>query len=413
MKILWLCNIILPQVSAELGIPSAVSGGWLSLISEKLSEHENTELCVCFPGGSLGDRDFSSGKLLCRAFSGSSLKERFRKIVKDYDPDVIHIFGTELSHTLVMLQVCRDRGLLDKTLVTIQGFAAKCAEAYYADLPGRVVRAYSLRDFLRGNSIKNQRDDFADRGEDETAALKIARNVSGRTAWDEEYVRSLNPDVNYYRCNETLRSPFYEKKWELGNCERHSIFVAQSNYPLKGFHLALKAMTDIVAEYPDAILYTTGQNPLKVGFAQALRQTYYQKYIGKLIKKYKLENNVAFLGRLNAEEMRDRLLRTNVFVCCSSVENSPNSLCEAMILGVPCVSSAVGGISSLAEDKKECLFYKWNRPDKLAAHVKKLFLNEYLAQKLSAAARERAQKTHDPDTNLSTLLSIYNDLEKK
>ena len=60
-----------------------------------------------------------------------------------------------------------------------------------------------------------------------------------------------------------------------------------------------------------------------------------------------LEDKVSFLGPLNAEQMKAEYLRSNVFLCPSSIENSPNSLGEAQMLGVPCVASYVGGIPIL------------------------------------------------------------------
>ena len=58
-----------------------------------------------------------------------------------------------------------------------------------------------------------------------------------------------------------------------------------------------------------------------------------------------MEDKIEFLGRLSAEGMKQAYLDANVFVMPSTIENSPNSLGEAMLLGVPCVAADVGGVA--------------------------------------------------------------------
>lgn len=39
----------------------------------------------------------------------------------------------------------------------------------------------------------------------------------------------------------------------------------------------------------------------------------------------------------------------------SHIENSPNNLCEAMILGMPCIATDAGGTSTLLSNMKDGL----------------------------------------------------------
>ena len=108
--------------------------------------------------------------------------------------------------------------------------------------------------------------------------------------------------------------------------------------------------------------------------------------------------------------MKQAYLSANVFVLPSTIENSPNSLGEAMLLGVPCAASLVGGVSNLLADGKEGLVYQSTAPYMLAYYVNQVFAMGDQAETLGAAAREHALKTHDPEKNLRDLLDIYRKL---
>ena len=136
----------------------------------------------------------------------------------------------------------------------------------------------------------------------------------------------------------------------------------------------------------------------------------YGKYLVELIKQYGLENNVSFLGFLNAEQMREQYLLANVFVSASSIENSPNSLGEAMILGTPCISSRVGGVHSIFSEGVDGIMYPYDEPYMLAAYIEKIFDDDVLAEEFSKASIIHANQTHNKEKNYQELMNIYNEI---
>ena len=108
--------------------------------------------------------------------------------------------------------------------------------------------------------------------------------------------------------------------------------------------------------------------------------------------------------------MKENYLSANVFVLPSTIENSPNSLGEAMLLGVPCVASDVGGVKNLMTHDREGFIYQSTAPYMLAHYICRVFRMENQAQTLGAAAQTHARKTHDPDANLQALLEIYQNI---
>lgn len=412
MKVLWITNVALPDVCKDLNVRVSPFGGWLT---GYLNEILNNVTCLVsvFPFGKTVKG--SSGNITYYGFKSKGNKKEllnyFADIIDKEKPDVIHIFGTEYTHSNLMVKASKKLSMLQNTVVSIQGLVSLCAKHYFAFLPRRVINGFTLKEILKRNNIKNSALKFKKQGVSEVETLKEVKNVIGRTDWDEACVKQINPNVNFFFCNESLRSGFYDKEWSLENCEKHSVFVSQSSYPLKGFHLMLEGFKEIVKKYPDAKLYTTGKNPLTLKGKDKLKQSFYSKYLGKLIKKYKLENNVEFLGFLSGEKMAERFLKSNVFVSPSSIENSPNSVGEAMILGVPTVSSDVGGVKNMLTHGQEGFIYPADEPYMLEYYVSKIFEDSDLAYKFSKNAKEHAEHTHNRSLNGKTLMEIYNKIQ--
>ena len=412
MKLLWLCNLVPGRVRQAMGGSASGCGLWVDSVLDGLMALDGMEVRVLCPGdGRGGDVNescsygtFSEGLPYVYL---PALEKQFREELEHYRPDVIHIWGTEYGHTLAMVNAAEQAGRLDSLVVSIQGLCSVLAGHYLEGVPERVQRGCSFRDFVRRDNLKHQQEKFARRGALEQEALRKVRHVIGRTDWDFACTRQLNPDVRYHFCNETLRKPFYEGQWRYDRCQKHRIFASSFLYPLKGFHYLLQAMGQIVKTYPDVTLAVPGESFFT---ASRLRRTNYQKYLADLARQNGLEDRIQFLGALSAEEMKQAYLSANVFVLPSTVENSPNSLGEAMLLGVPCVASLVGGVANLLTAGEEGFVYQSTAPYMLAHYVNQVFAMETGAAALGTAARVHARKTHDPEKNLGDLLEIYQKL---
>ena len=105
--------------------------------------------------------------------------------------------------------------------------------------------------------------------------------------------------------------------------------------------------------------------------------------------------------------MVEQYLKANVFVLPSSIENSPNSLGEAMILGMPCVASCVGGVQDMIIDKKDGFLYPFDEYYMLAHYVCEIFSNQDMAVALGENARKSAHKRFEPRTVVRTTLDVY------
>ncbi|QRN85475.1 glycosyltransferase family 4 protein [Clostridia bacterium] len=418
MKILWLTNIPLPEASLLLNEIPSPFGGWLINASRDLSDQNDIELSIAFPRNDNNDLQILKGKKInyysfpkvdnedTPSLEGSL---RLKMILDKVKPSIVHIFGTEYAHSLAMVNACNDKGI--ETVISIQGLVSIIAKHYMACLPDRIQKRFTFRDFIRQDNLKQQQKKFSVRGKSEIEAIQKVNHVIGRTTWDKACVTQINSKVQYHFCNETLRDEFYKHIWDIDKCERFSIFLSQVSYPIKGLHFMLQAMPLILKRFPNTKLYIAGHNITKSDtLKEKLKKTSYAKYITELIKKYNLMKNVVFTGLLNEKKMCERYLKSNVFVCPSSIENSPNSLGEAMILGVPCVASDVGGVADMLKHKEEGFVYQSDAPYMLAYYVCELFQNENLALNFSRKASDHALETHDREKNTKRLIEIYRNI---
>ena len=430
MKVLWLCNIMLPVFAKAAGLPSSNREGWVTgcfhrLVNEKVETGKSENLielgvCVPVPAELAGCRKEIEGAVFygyCENLNtpeqyDGNLVGRFLEILSDFQPDMVHIFGTEFPHALAMVRAYQRP---ERTLVGIQGLCGAIADSYMADLPYKVQRARTFRDIVRHDSLRDQQKKFYLRAENEKSTLRETLHITGRTSFDREGTAAVHPEAVYHLMNETMRPEFYEGRWDLNGAEKHSIFLSQGDYPLKGFHFMLQAMPRILQEFPDAKLYVAGNSIIgNVGgripakkYPAAVWISGYGVYLRRLIREGNLEGHVIMLGSLTAEQMKAQFLKSHVFVCPSVMENSPNSLCEAMLLGMPVVASRVGGIADLVENGAEGLLFPEGDVEALAEDICNLFENDQFACRLASAAHKEAMVRHNPHTNYLRLLEIY------
>lgn len=417
MKVIWLTNFGLPSITSDIGSSPCVNEGWLVYLSKLIVATPELELVILCPqtiksdlliGNVDGFKYYAFPILKNREAYDPNLMQIFIKILKKLKPDVIHIMGSEYPHSLSMLQACEKCKILGQAVISIQGLVSFYEKHYCLGLPPVVQFSHSVRDMIKKDNPENGRKKFAKRGKYEIAAFQLCPNVIGRTEWDYACAKQLNKKIKYYFNNETLRPSFYEKSWSYDSCIKHSIFCSQATYPIKGIHFMFEALSIVKNSFPDVKLYIAGATALKKKrYAPKWRRNAYENYLFKIINKWNLWENIVPCGALGEIKMRDQYLKANVFVSPSTIENSPNSVGEAMILGIPVIATDVGGVSSILKHGEEGYCYPADEPYMLAHYICKIFGNTELALRIGQNARRRALVTHNPENNIQTLIKIY------
>ena len=422
MKVIWLTNVATQMVDSIINENkrSFFGGGWLDGLSERLLMDKSFKLVLCYPlytqkenieGGKDNFKFYgfaADGKKLRKGTAGIETFEKyFEMILRNEHPDVVHIHGTEFEYCYSMCRVAERLGMLDRVVISIQGLVGVYANHLFAGMTAADVRKCTLKEFLTQNSVYDTYKAYVRRGEFEEKSLKMVKHVMGRTSWDKACVDLVNPKCQYHFSNETLRDPFYEETWDYDTCESHTIFASQALLPLKGLHILLKAASLIKDEYKDLRIKVAGQNIISGNW---INGSSYGLYIKKLIKKYELDGQVEFLGPQNALQMRNQMLKCNVFVSPSTIENSPNSVGEAMLLGTPCISSDVGGVNDMLRRDEEGFVYPYDEYYMLAYYIKCVFDCKKQIASVTKKAQEHARITHDPMINSSGVMAIYKEI---
>ncbi|MCE3265240.1 MAG: glycosyltransferase family 1 protein [Pseudoduganella sp.] len=137
---------------------------------------------------------------------------------------------------------------------------------------------------------------------------------------------------------------------------------------------ALRAFALVRESYPDAQLTVAGSGPLRADLEQLARE------LG-------LAQAVHFTGRVDTAGMPDLYRNADIMLNPSLIDNTPNSVLEALASGTLVVSTNVGGVPYVAEDGKTALLVPPADPAAMAQAVLRLAGDPALAAALREAGR--------------------------
>lgn len=414
MKILWISNRRL-DVDKE----GTFGGGWLTSLMHNLCKHDDVDLTVCYTDKNLrqlrdvtvdGVRHYGIPRKKNVLKDDKNVSKTLCHIIDDFCPDIIHAQGTENANAISAMRERPDYTYV----VSIQGLLSRYAEHYVGGVPFPFDHDLTLRDLLHQDGPISKGKKFAKSSWYEIEMIEKANYVMARTSWDVACVKHINRNVPIYSDLRVLRSAFYSHEWTLEKCKRHSIFVGNSRNQIKGLHFVLQALPLVRKVYPDVHLYISSPDFTKIKSLKdlAMYQTYYW-YIRKLVKKYKLTDNITFMGVLNEQEMCEAFLNAHVFVLPSVIENSPNTLSEAGVLGVPTVASYIAGVPDLVEDGVNGFLYSYDEYYIMADRIIRIFENDDLALSLSSNLREKARRMYNADKNTDLVYQAYKEIVQK
>ena len=125
--------------------------------------------------------------------------------------------------------------------------------------------------------------------------------------------------------------------------------------------LAIEALKELKNTYPKAILCMIG--PDKDGTLEDVKQ---------LINKYHLNESVEITGVLAQKEWHKKSKAFDIFINTTNIDNTPVSVIEAMALGLPVVSTNVGGMPYLIQHNEDGVLVEKNNPSVMTKEICKI-----------------------------------------
>jgi len=277
------------------------------------------------------------------------------------DYDIIHVHGTESQYASSLLQ----QRLKTPYIISIQGIISR----YKKELPQKFSKQYlywTLSSLYERNEVRRSPYFFC------------------RTAWDQHFVRSINRDARITLCWEMLRPEFFNYRPTFTG--KDILFMGGDN-PIKALKLGLRVFSRLVQRHPDMKLHVVGS-----------------------VNYHFDHHNVILHGSLDAAGICRVYAECFCLYHPSLIDNSPNSVCEAQVAGLPVVATRVGGVPSLIEDGQTGLLVEKNDEEGHYHTLERLFWDTDLQRCLSHNSREIARRRHDKRTIVEQTVDTYQKL---
>lgn len=305
----------------------------------------------------------------------SSLKKYLQNDKINYD--IIHVHGTELQYASALI-----KSKINIPFITsIQGLITLCRKELKLNFTLKPIY-WKIASIYEKYEIRNTKNFFC------------------RTKWDTSFVKTINSQANVFECWEILRKEFYEYQHKfLGN----DILFMGGSTDLKGLDIALISFNNFLK------ISRSAASLHIAGFVE-------KNFIQKILKSKRLhllnEQNLIIHGKLSAAEICSVYNKCFCLYHPSLIDNSPNSVCEAQLAGMPVVATNVGGVSSLIKNGENGILVTKNNVEEHVTELLKLFKDKNFQKKIGAAAKIMATGRHNKTSIVKNTIEAYQKIKQ-
>lgn len=324
------------------------------------------------------------------------LRPHYLKVIDDFRPDIVQCFGTERWHY----------GLIAKEVkvpfvIHMMGFMN-----IYDAMDERVLHPMDYWKYFGFNPLKvliNRRAERRTKSENqllEREVMACNHYFMGRTEWDKNIVRYYSLGAKYYYCPEAIRQEIYSSaaRWHFHGRKRLRLLTVGNAGSLKGNEIMLQTASLLKHQFNIDFEWRYTSDPYKMSF--------FEKVNGIRCN----DVNISLIGRLNARQIAEELAEADFYIHPSIIDNSPNTVCEAQLIGTPVIATYVGGIPQIIDDGVTGWLYPYSEQHALAFKIMSLMNDRETLQRVSDAEYSLSHKRHDPKSLGRRIFSIYKDI---
>lgn len=144
--------------------------------------------------------------------------------------------------------------------------------------------------------------------------------------------------------------------------------------------MAIEVLHILLKSYPEAELCMVG--PDKDGSMQESID---------LSERYGIANRLRITGQMTKKEWHALSEKYDIFISTTNFDNTPISVIEAMALGLPVISTNVGGMPYLVKDGEDALLVEKGNAEEMAEKVISLIESPETVMRIVANARKKAE----------------------
>jgi glycosyltransferase involved in cell wall biosynthesis len=412
MRVLWITNT--PPIKRTASGIRSNGAGWIVSLENELKKREQIELGITFqlegttlepfrndsvqyfplPVLDAKSNLFDIVKRWQHPIETNKILPYIQQVINDFKPDVIQIFGTEYPYGLIIPST------KVPVVIQLQGNLTICGLKWFAGISSlKILRYTSLKTLVKAYGLWHLYYIFNKRAKRERELMRDCQHYIGRTDWDRRITNVFSKGRNYYHCDELLRNEFYlTEPWQYKPSEKVILISTISAMAYKGLENILDT----------AVLL---QNNLNLTFEWNVAGVTGNEEIVQIISKVRkcsfADFNITFLGSLQANDLIEKLKSAHFYIHPSHIENSPNSVCEAMMVGMPIVATFAGGTSSIVANGVEGILVQDGDPYMMAGTISEFSKNTQQMISMASNARATAMARHNREKVAADMEEIY------
>jgi len=293
-------------------------------------------------------------------------------------PDIIHAHGTEFSYAISAVR----SGF--KTLISVQGLI----NLIFKD-SGRVF--FKLSRYL------------------ERAALRQGKYFIPKSNFVKNYVKELNPSAFFFDIENIIGEAYFHA--EAAPIKDPQIIFVGSLQRSKGIEDLLNAFA-MVRSGNLVVIGAATETELRNRWITLSKYfgkgtPTYSEHLATMVRDLQIAGRVQFRNKQPSSVIADELSKSKVLVLPSYMENKPNVIMEALVVGIPVVAYNVGGIPDLIQDGYNGYLVEPGHIKELAGRIETIINDTVLFEKLSHNAKSSVANKFEAATVAKKTYEAY------